>query len=152
MDYYDKIKNMIEEKEVNDRVRYLQSNKETIKTYYEIGKLLIKAQGGEKRAKYGDNLIKEWSLKLSNEYGKNYSRRNLELMRKFYILFKKAYTLCSQSNLSWSHYRYLLKFDDENERNYYINLCTQNNLSVRKLINAIKEDQFNRLSYADKKI
>ncbi len=151
MDYFDKIRNIIEEKEVNDRVRYLESNKETIKTYFEIGKLLTEAQGGEKRAKYGDNLIKEWSVKLSKEYGKNYSRRNLELMRRFYVLFRKTNTVCSQSNLSWSHYRYLLKFDDENERNYYINRCIENNLSVRGLINEIKADSFNRLSYADKK-
>lgn len=151
MNYFNEIKNIIEEKEVNDKVRYLESNKETIKTYFEIGRLLIEAQGGKKRAKYGDNLIKEWSLKLSKEYGKNYSRRNLEFMRKFYITFKKANTVCSQSNLSWSHYRCLLKFDNENERNYYINRCIENNLSVRGLLNEIKTDSFNRLSYADKK-
>ena len=52
MNYYKEIKNLIEEKEVNDKVRYLESNKETIKTYYEIGRLLIKAQGGEEKAKY----------------------------------------------------------------------------------------------------
>lgn len=150
MDYYKEIKNIIEEKEVNDRVRYLESNKEVVKTY-EIGILLIEAQGGETRAKYGDNLIKEWSVKLSKEYGKNYSRRNLELMRKFYILFKKANTVCSQSNLSWPHYKYLLKFDNENKINYYIKRCIENNLSVRGLINEIKIDSFNRLSYADKK-
>ncbi len=151
MDHFDKIKNLIENKEINDRVRYLESNKETIKTYYEIGRLLIEAQGGESRAKYGDNLIKEWSLKLSKEYGKGYDYTNLTRMKKLYLMFEKLGTACQQFNLSWSHYRYLLKFDDENERNYYINLCTQNNLSVRKLINAIKEDQFSRLSYADKK-
>jgi len=150
MDYYKEIKNKIEEKEVNDRVRYLESNKETIKTYYEIGRLLIKAQGGEKRAKYGDNLIKDWSKKLSKEYGNNYSYRNLNYMRKFYMYFKKVNTVCSQSNLSWSHYKHLLKFENVNERNYYINRCIENNLSVRGLINEIKTDSFNRLSYADK--
>ena len=151
MNYFDKIKNIIEEKEVNEKVRYLESNKETIKTYFNIGRLLIEAQGGETRAKYGDNLIKEWAVKLSNEYGNNYSYRNLNYMRKFYMYFKKVNTLCSQFNLSWSHYKYLLKFDNENERNYYINRCIENNLSVRGLINEIKTDSFNRLSYADKK-
>ncbi len=151
MDYFDKIKNIIEEKEVNDKVRYLESNKETIKTYFEIGRLLIEAQGGEMRAKYGDNLIKEWSKTLVLKYGKGYSTANLKNMRRFYVLFRKSYTLCSRFNLSWSHYRYLLKFDNENERNYYINRCVQNNLSVRGLINEIKTDSFNRLSYADKK-
>ena len=104
MNYYKEIKNLIEEKEVNDKVRYLESNKETIKTYYEIGRLLIEAQGGEEKAKYGDGLIKKWSEKLTKEYGDNYSYRNLNYMRKFYTYFKKVNTVCSQSNLSWSHY------------------------------------------------
>lgn len=119
--------------------------------YFEIGKLLIEAQGGEARAKYGNNLVKEWAIKLSNEYGRGYNYTNLSRMKKFYLYFRKVVTVWQQFNLSWSHYKCLLKFDDENERNYYINLCTQNNLSVRKLINEIKEDQFSRLSYADKK-
>ena len=151
MNYYKEIKNLIEEKEVNDKVRYLESNKETIKTYYEIGRLLIKAQGGEEKAKYGDGLIKKWSEKLTKEYGNGYKIANLKNMRKFHIMFRKSYTACSQSNLSWSHYKYLLKFDNENERNYYINRCIQNNLSVRGLINEIKTKSFDRLSYADKK-
>ena len=151
MNYYKEIKNLIEEKEVNDKVRYLESNKETIKTYYEIGRLLIKAQGGEEKAKYGDGLIKKWSEKLTKEYGNGYKIANLKNMRKFYIMFRKSYTACSQSNLSWSHYKYLLKFDNENERNYYINRSIQNNLSVRGLINEIKTKSFDRLSYADKK-
>jgi len=95
-------------------------------------------------------LIKEWAVKLSNEYGNNYSYRNLNYMRKFYMYFKKVNTVCSQSNLSWSHYKHLLKFENVNERNYYINRCIENNLSVRGLINEIKTDSFNRLSYADK--
>ena len=151
MNYYKEIKNLIEEKEVNDKVRYLESNKETIKTYYEIGRLLIKAQGGEEKAKYGDGLIKKWSEKLTKEYGNGYKIANLKNMRKFYIMFRKSYTACSQSNLLWSHYKYLLKFDNENERNYYINRCIQNNLPVRGLINEIKTKSFDRLSYADKK-
>ena len=64
---------------------------------------------------------------------------------------KKVNTVCSQSNLSWSHYKYLLKFDNEDERNYYINRCILNNLLVRGLINEIKTKSFDRLSYANKK-
>ena len=151
MNYYKEIKNLIEEKEVNDKVRYLESNKETIKTYYEIGRLLIKAQGGEEKAKYGDELIKKWSEKLTKEYGNGYSEKNLKRMRKFYIYFKneKRSTLLTQ--LSWSHWNYILSLKNENERNYYINRCIQNNLSVRGLINEIKTKSFDRLSYADKK-
>ena len=151
MNYYKEIKNLIEEKEINDRVRYLESNKETIKTYYEIGRLLIKAQGGIEKAKYGDGLIKKWSEKLTKEYGKGYDISNMKRMRKLYLVFQKGGTVCHQFNLSWSHYRYLLKFDNENERNYYINRCIQNNLSVRGLINEIKTKSFDRLSYENKK-
>ena len=64
MDYYKKIKNVIENKTINDGVRRLQFNKDTLKAYYEIGKLLVEAQGGEKRAKYGNELIKNWSIRL----------------------------------------------------------------------------------------
>ena len=89
MNYYKEIKNLIEEKEINDRVRYLESNKETIKTYYEIGRLLIKAQGGIEKAKYGDGLIKKWSSELSREYGKGYNLTNLKNMRQLYLIIKK---------------------------------------------------------------
>lgn len=151
MNYFNEIKNLIEKVEVNEKVRYLESNKEKVQTYYEIGRLLYEAQDGEKRAKYGDRLIKRWSKIFEEEYGKNYSNKNLWRMRQFYVNFKNVATPWRQFNLSWSHYKNLLKFEDENERNYYINLCTQNNLSVRKLQDMIKEDSFNRLSYADKK-
>ena len=151
MNYYKEIKNLIEEKEVNDKVRYLESNKETIKTYYEIGRLLIEAQDGEEKAKYGDRLIKKWSSELSREYGKGYNLTNLKNMRQLYLIIKKSRTPCDQLTLTWSHWRYLLPLKNENERNYYINRCIQNNLSVRGLINEIKTKSFDRLSYADKK-
>ena len=151
MNYYKEIKNLIEEKEVNDKVRYLESNKETIKTYYEIGRLLIEAQDGEEKAKYGDGLIKKWSSELSREYGKGYNLTNLKNMRQLYLIIKKSRTSCDQLTLTWSHWRYLLPLKNENERNYYINRCIQNNLSVRGLINEIKTKSFDRLSYENKK-
>lgn len=112
MNYYKEIKNLIEEKEANDKVRYLENNKETIKTYYKIGRLLIKAQGGKEKAKYGDGLIKKWSEKLTKEYGNGYSEKNLKRMRKFYIYFKneKRSTLLTQ--LSWSRWNYILSFNN----------------------------------------
>lgn len=150
MQYYNKIKKLIENKEVNDRIRRLDENNETLRTYYEIGKLLVEAQGGEARAKYGDGLIKEWSIKLTKKYGKGYSSANLKHMRKFYLIFRKSYSLSSQFSLSWTHYRYLLRFDNKNEINYYINKCITNNLSVRGLINEIKTNSFERSTIKDK--
>ena len=78
MDYFNKIRNLIENIEVNEKVRYLESNKEKVQTYYEIGRLLYEAQGGEKRAKYGDELIMRWSKIFEEEYGKNYSKRKIK--------------------------------------------------------------------------
>lgn len=87
MDYYNKIKDVIEKKEVNEGVRILQSNKDTLNAYYEIGRLLVEAQGGEKRAKYGNELIKNWSIKLVEQYGKGYDYTNLTRMRNLYLVF-----------------------------------------------------------------
>ncbi len=148
MDYYSKIKNVIEEKEVNEAVRRLQSNKDTLSAYYEIGKLLIEAQGGEARAKYGNDLINKWSKSLVEKYGKGYTSSNLRRMRKFYITIRKCAPAAHK--LSWTHWTILLPIKNENERNYYINQCILNNLSKRELIKLIKEKAFDRLSYADK--
>ncbi|HIU39971.1 MAG TPA: DUF1016 family protein [Candidatus Aphodocola excrementigallinarum] len=148
MDYYNQIKDVIEKKEVNEGVRRLQSNKDTLNAYYEIGRLLVEAQGGEKRAKYGNELIKNWSKRLVEQYGKGYNYTNLTRMRKFYIVSSKLAPVAQQ--LSWTHWTILLPIKNENERNYYINQCILNNLSKRELIKLIKEKAFDRLSYADK--
>ncbi len=147
MGYYSKIKNVIEEKEVNEGVRRLQSNKDTLNAYYEKGKLLVEAQGGENKTKYGDMLIKKWSIKLMEQYGKGYSTTHLKYMRKFYLIQKGQPAV---DQLTWTHWTILLPIKNENERNYYINQCILNNLSKRELIKLIKEKAFDRLSYADK--
>ena len=115
---------------------------------WHIGRLLIEAQGGSKRAKYGDDLIKKWSLKLEIKYGKCYSARELRKMRQFYLLYPKWGAV--SPTLNWTHYRYLLSIKNENERNYYINQVILNNLSVRELRELIKSKAYDRLSYADK--
>ena len=148
MHYFNEIKNLIEQKEINTKVRNLEENNNTLKTYFEIGKLLVEAQGGEKRAKYGDDLIKKWSIKLSNEYGKGYDYTNLSRMRKLYLTFQKVGTPSQQ--LSWSHYQKLLSIKNPNEMNYYINLSINQNLSVRALRSAIKEKSFERSTIEDK--
>ena len=60
MNYYKQVENLIKSKEINKGVRALQDNSDTLYTYWHIGKLIIDAQGGEKKAKYGDGLIKDW--------------------------------------------------------------------------------------------
>ena len=147
MNYYEEIKDLIEKKEIKDGVRRLSYNSDKLKTYYEIGKLLVEAQGGENKTKYGDMLIKKWSKKLMKDYGKGYSITNLKNMRKFYIIQKGQLLV---DRLIWTNWTLLFPIKNENERNYYINQCILNNLSKRELIKLIKEKAYDKLSYADK--
>ena len=148
MNYYEQVENLIKNNEVNKKVRALQDNSETLLTYWNIGRLIIEAQGGEKRAKYGDGLIKKWGKKLSEKYGRGYDYTNLSRMRTLYITFPIIGTLSQQ--LSWSHYYTILPIKNPNERNYYINRVILDNLSVRDLRREIKNKSFDRLSYVDK--
>ena len=70
MDYFKNIEELIIENEATKKVNALKDNSNTLNTYWNIGKLIVEAQGGEKRAKYGDNLISEWGKELSSKYGK----------------------------------------------------------------------------------
>ena len=151
MNYYNEIKNKLIDVETQALVKDYSKNKYTLEKYYEIGKILIKAQGGEKRAKYGDGLIKEYSKRLTNELGKKYSSTTLKYMRLFY-LYIKSQPMADQLNvlpiatrLSWSHYIELLSLKNNDKISYYINKCIQNNLSRNKLRELIKSKEYERL-------
>ena len=143
MNYYNEIKNELINNEVYKRVKDYSKNKNELSTYYNVGKLLIEAQGGEERAKYGDGLIKEYSKKLSEELGGKYNITTLKRMRQFYLIIEKGATLWHQ--LTWSHYRELLTFDNVDEINYYIKQTGDYNLSVRELREKIKSKEYQRL-------
>lgn len=142
MNYYNEIKRELINNEVYKKVKDYSKNKSDLTTYYNVGKLLVEAQGGEARAKYGDGLIKEYANKLTRELGKGYSTRSLKLMRKFY-LFQKGQTVSAQ--LTWSHYTELLNIKDLNKINYYIKIIEEQNLSVRELRKKIKNNEYERL-------
>ena len=144
MNYYEEIKNELIENEIYKKAKDYSKSKSDLMHYYNVGKLLVDAQGGEERARYGDGLIKEYSMKLTNELGQGYSTRNLKRMRKFCIYFQKGTTLSAQS-LSWSHYVEILSLDDIDEINYYIEISISNNLGVRSLREKIKNKEYQRL-------
>ena len=148
MNYLKNIEELIIENEANKKANALRDNSSTLQTYWNIGKLIVEAQGGEKRAKYGNGLIKEWGKKLSLKYGRGYDSSYLAKMRLFYLDFPILESVIPK--LSWTHYIQILSIKNENERNYYINLVILNNLSVRELQREIKNKSFDRLSYADK--
>lgn len=148
MDYYKSIKNEFLDNRAYHRVKDYSKNRKDLETYYNVGKLLIEAQGGAERAKYGNQLIKEYSKQLTEELGKGYSVTNLKNMRQFYLCFQKSQR---PADLSWSHYQSLLSIKDINKRNYYINQCMRNNISRDELRDRIKKQEYERLEFKDKK-
>ena len=125
---YNDIKKLVEES--RNRV-YKTVNTEMIKLYWNIGKMIIEKQSGNKRAKYNDYITNELSIRLTTVFGKGFSKRNLERMRKFYSCYPIATTLSSQ--LSWSHYLELIKIEDDVKRNFYMHECINSNWNVREL-------------------
>ena len=143
MNYYNEIKNKLIDNEVYKRVKDYSKNRNDLNTYYEVGKLLIEAQGGENRAKYGDNLIKEYSKRLFNDIGRKYNITTLKRIRQFYLVVEKGAPLAHQ--LTWSHYCELLPLKDINEINYYIQMTIEQCLSKRQLRERIKTKEYQRL-------
>ena len=138
MNYYTEIKEQIINNEITKKIKDYSKNRSDLTTYYNIGKLLSEAG-----KHYGEGIIKEYSKKLTKEFGKGYGLSNLKNMRKFYILFTKSQAVPDQ--LTWSHYIELLKLDDIDSVNYYIDISVKLNLSYRKLHEKIKNNEYERL-------
>ena len=138
MNYYNEIKNKLIDNEVYKQVKDYSKNKNDLSTYYEVGRLLSEAG-----KHYGEGIIKEYSLKLTNDLNTRYDASSLNKMRKFYKLIKKMATL--SPILSYSHYVELLPYDVR-KVNYYIILIEKHRLSVRQLRERIKAKEYERLS------
>lgn len=149
---------------LNDaRQRAVQSvNQTMVLTYFEIGRMIVEEeQNGQERADYGTQLIKTLSQKLTIDYGKGFSQRNLEQMRQFYLVYSKAQTLSAESEkdhamsdrfkLSWSHYLKLMRIDDEYERRFYEIESLKNNWSLRELNRQYDSALFTRLTLSKDK-
>lgn len=111
--------------------------------YWNIGKVIMEIQQGDERAAYGDAVLDKLSQKLTNEFGKGFSSRNLRTMRKFYIMYPIWKTVSAK--LSWSHYLELIKIDEEPKRNFYLNECINSRWSVRELERQIGSLLYERL-------
>ena len=148
MNYYNEIKNILIDNSIGRKVREYKSNQKDLESYYNVGKLLVEAQGGEERAKYGNGLIKEYSKRLTSELGKGYSIQNLKNMRRFYLVVEKRQSLIVQFkslNISWTFIIKLLKLNDINELLYYINCINKMNLTTRELDSKLKSKEYERL-------
>ena len=149
MNYYNEIKQELLNNEVYKRAKDYSKNRNDLKTYYNVGKLIVEAQGGEERAKYGDKLIQKYSIKLTEELGIGYSTRSLKRMRKFYLYVGKGTAMMAQ--LAWTHYIELLVLNDINKINYYIKISIEQKLSYRELHTRIKNNEYERLDENTKK-
>ncbi len=117
------------------------ANSTLLLTYWQIGKLIVEdEQQGKERAEYGKYTLKKLSEKLTLEFGKGFDESNLRNMRSFY----HAFPICDalRHELSWTHYRLLIRLDNAEKMNYYINESVQNNWNYRDL-----KRQINSLAY-----
>ena len=138
MDYYAEIKEQLVNNEIIKKVKDYSKNRSALTTYYNIGKLLSKAD-----KQYGKGIIKEYSLKLTEEFGKKYTTSLLYKIKQFYYIYQKVPTL--SGNLTWSHWYELLSIKDINKIMYYVKQCEINNLDVRSLRKKIKNKEYERL-------
>lgn len=136
----------------NAKLSTLRSiNNLMVQTYWSIGKLIIEEeQNGKERADYGLFLIKDLSKRLTKEFGPGFNEPNLRNMRQFFMMFQIRSAL--RSELSWTHYRLLMRIENENARNFYLNEVISNNWSTRELERQINSLLFERISMSkDKK-
>ena len=143
-DYILEIKQILSEARLK---AYTVINSTMVEAYWKVGeRIVLQEQGGENRAAYGEQVLKELSVALTAEFGKGFSYANLRNFRQFYLTypdFEKCYTVCSK--LTWSHNRLIMRVDNDEARKYYLRESAEQNWSVRTLERNINTFYFQRL-------
>ena len=135
--FYDEIRNILTT--ARNKV-YQTANFAMVEAYWNIGKSIIVEQGGNEKADYGTGLLKELSKQMTQDFGKGFTVANLTNMRQFYLTFPNSYAL--RSELSWTHYRLLMRVENENAREFYTEEAIKSSWSTRQL-----ERQINSFFY-----
>ena len=138
MNYYEEIKRELINNEVYKRVKDYSKNRSDLNTYYMVGKLLSEAGKS-----YGEGIIKKYSKRLTKELGRGYTPTRLRYFRTFFNVFSKCPTMSDK--LSYSHYCEIIWLDEDMMK-YYIKIAEEQNLSVRKLREKIKNKEYERLN------
>ena len=121
-----------------------QVNTQLLTTYWNIGRIIVEyEQQNQIRADYGKQTLRELSKELTREFGKGFSRSNLQNMQAFYLAYEKCQTVSGK--LSWSHYCELLSITDENKRSFYEKESINSGWSVRELKRQIDSSLYERL-------
>lgn len=140
----DNVYSQIKQVLLNARAAVLSTvNTAMVNAYWHVGKLIVEAQGGEERAAYGDNLLKTISVRLTQEFGRGFDASNLRNMRAFYLNFPNCDAL--SHNLSWTHYRALIRVSNPEARRYYEREAEAGRWSVRQLERQIATQYYERL-------
>lgn len=113
--FYDEIKNILNT--ARNKV-YQTANFAMVEAYWNIGKSIIEEQDGNEKAEYGTGLLKELSKQMTQDFGKGFTVTNLKYMRQFYLTFPNGHAL--RDELSWTHYRLLMKVENDNAREFYM--------------------------------
>ena len=115
--------------------------------YWNVGRRIIEQeQKGARKAKYGAYLIKRLSQELSDEYGTGFSVANIRNCRQLYMTFpKESYGYSMIGKVCWSHLRSIMRLDDEEERNFYLNEVANEYWSVKELERNIKSGYYRRI-------
>ena len=122
---------------------YQTANFTMVETYWRIGEKIVEEQGGEAYAKYGENLLISVSERLRSEFGKGFTYVNLTNMRKFYLQFPNVYAL--RKELSWTHYRSLIRVENPKAREVYMDEAADNAWSTRFLDEQVDKHYYERL-------
>lgn len=132
---------------------YNATSRMMVLTYWNIGRRIVEQeQNGNQRAEYGTAMMDVLAAELTKEYGKSYSKRNLQYFRKFYQCFPNLEIVNScVHNLTWTHFRSLLRVSDENARIWYMNEAFHENWNVRTLDRNISTQYYHRLLQSPKK-
>ena len=123
---------------------YKAVNFAMVQAYWQIGRLIVEdEQNGEVRAEYGKKVLEELAERLTAEFGKGFTVTNLKYMRSFYRAFPIGHAL--RDELSWTHYRLLLKVDNPAARNWYMNEAAAESWSSRQLERQISVLYYDRM-------
>ena len=114
-----------------------------VEAYWNIGKSIVEQQDGYEKAEYGSRLIAELSKQMIVDFGKGFTLTNLKYMRQFYLTFPNSHAL--RGELSWTHYRLLMRVENENARQFYIEEAVKSNWSTRQLERQINSFFYERL-------
>ena len=123
---------------------YKAVNFAMVTAYWNIGRLIVEdEQQGSTRAEYGKAVLADISVRLTEEFGKGFTEANLRNMRQFYQCFPNCYAL--RSELTWTHYRLLIRVQDEDARQWYMNEAAEQTWSSRQLDRQISVLYYERL-------